>query len=121
MSIVIISFLLVGCVHGHFKKANTAPMQDIKDTTFSVRGILLYKKENVGFLLIHDKVPKKEDDFLEPNRLIDKYQSDLIVMDLSKVNTKKLKPGQKIDIWFDELKESLPPKTTVKKYKLINR
>lgn len=56
---------------------------------------------------------------MELNTLVDKYSSDLIVIDLSKVNKQKLKPGQKIEIWFEELKESNPPKTTVKKYKTI--
>ncbi|KIL14029.1 hypothetical protein C2W59_02285 [Bacillus pumilus] len=40
-------------------------------------------------------------------------------MDLTKVDTKELSQGQTIEIWFDELQESFPPKATVEKYNII--
>ncbi|EDW23595.1 conserved hypothetical protein [Bacillus pumilus ATCC 7061] len=51
--------------------------------------------------------------------LIDKYKDDLIIIDLTKVDSKELSQGQTIEIWFDELQESFPPKATVEKYKII--
>ncbi|MFI8624536.1 DUF3221 domain-containing protein [Bacillus altitudinis] len=120
VSILIFTLFLVGCVHVNEKKINTEPSSEKKETLFSAKGILLHKEKNVGLLLINNKTPKKNDYLLESATLVDKYSSDLIVIDLSKVNKRKLKPGQKIEIWFEELKESNPPKTTVKKYKTIS-
>ncbi|WP_169056627.1 DUF3221 domain-containing protein [Bacillus pumilus] len=119
VSILVYTLFLVGCVHNNEKKLNTEPSIETKETLFSAKGILLHKEKNTGLLLINNKTPKKNDYLLELNTLVDKYSSDLIVIDLSKVNKKKLKPGQRIEIWFEELKESNPPKTTVKKYKTI--
>ncbi|PCK12215.1 DUF3221 domain-containing protein [Bacillus safensis] len=39
--------------------------------------------------------------------------------DLTKVDSKKLSQGQTIEVWFDELQESAPPKATVKKYHIM--
>ncbi|WP_368931170.1 DUF3221 domain-containing protein [Bacillus pumilus] len=119
VSILVFTLFLVGCVHNNEKKLNTEPSSEKKEILFSAKGILLHKEKNTGLLLINNKTPKKNDYLLELNTLVDKYSSDLIVIDLSKVNKQKLKPGQKIEIWFEELKESNPPKTTVKKYKTI--
>ncbi|MDR6746791.1 hypothetical protein J2W90_000912 [Bacillus pumilus] len=56
---------------------------------------------------------------MNTNLLIDKYKDDLIIIDLTKVDSKELSQGQTIEIWFDELQESFPPKATVEKYKII--
>ncbi|MFD4418069.1 DUF3221 domain-containing protein [Bacillus safensis] len=37
--------------------------------------------------------------------------------DLTKVDSKELSQGQTIEVWFDELQESFPPKAKVEKYK----
>ncbi|MEK4397835.1 DUF3221 domain-containing protein [Bacillus sp. FSL K6-2860] len=87
-------------------------------TPFSKKGILL-SKEETGLLLINNKTPLKSDYSLNTHLLIDKYKHELIIMDLSKVDTKELAQGQTVEIWFDELQESFPPKATVEKYKII--
>ncbi|MGE6628491.1 DUF3221 domain-containing protein [Bacillus pumilus] len=79
---------------------------------------MLYKGET-GLLLINNKTPIKRDYSLDTPLLVDKYKHDLIIMDLTKVDTKELSQGQTIEIWFDELQESFPPKATVGKYNII--
>ncbi|NOL36560.1 DUF3221 domain-containing protein [Bacillus safensis] len=39
--------------------------------------------------------------------------------DLTKVDSKELSQGQTIEVWFDELQESFPPKAKVEKYKIM--
>lgn len=56
---------------------------------------------------------------MKTHLLIEKYKNDLIVMDLTKVDSKELSQGQTIEVWFDELQESFPPKATVEKYKIM--
>ncbi|MGA3854134.1 DUF3221 domain-containing protein [Bacillus pumilus] len=85
---------------------------------FQKKGILLCKEET-SLLLINNKTPLKSDDSLNTHLLIDKYKDDLIIIDLTKVDSKELSQGQTIEIWFDELQESFPPKATVEKYKII--
>ncbi|KIL21185.1 DUF3221 domain-containing protein [Bacillus safensis] len=117
--LVILFFLilLVAChsPKGHIKDSDnknkiTAP--------FSKKGILLRKGET-NLLLINNKTPLKSDDSLKTHLLIEKYKNDLIVMDLTKVDSKELSQGQTIEVWFDELQESFPPKATVKKYHIL--
>lgn len=38
---------------------------------------------------------------------------------LTKVDSKELSQGQTIEVWFDELQESFPPKATIEKYKIM--
>lgn len=64
-------------------------------------------------------MPLNSDDSLNTHLLVDKYKDDLIVMDLTKVDSKELSQGQTIEVWFDELQESFPPKATIEKYKII--
>ncbi|MFS3913600.1 DUF3221 domain-containing protein [Bacillus australimaris] len=109
--------LLVAC---------NSPKDNIKDSynknkttaPFSKKGILL-RKEETNLLLLNNKKPLKSDDSLNTQLLIDKYKDDLIIIDLTKVDSKKLSHGQTIEIWFDELQESFPPKATVEKYHII--
>ncbi|MCY1094573.1 MULTISPECIES: DUF3221 domain-containing protein [Bacillus] len=115
--ILIFLILLVAChsPKGHIKNSDnknkiTAP--------FSKKGILLRKGET-NLLLINNKTPLKSDDSLKTHLLIEKYKNNLIVMDLTKVDSKELSQGQTIEVWFDELQESFPPKATVKKYHIL--
>ncbi|TYS31123.1 DUF3221 domain-containing protein [Bacillus pumilus] len=115
--ILIFLLLLVAC---NFPKGNIKDSYNQNKTTapFSKKGILLCKEET-SLLLINNKTPLKSDDSLNTHLLIDKYKDDLIIIDLTKVDSKELSQGQTIEIWFDELQESFPPKATVKKYKII--
>ncbi|KPN15004.1 hypothetical protein AKG37_17125 [Bacillus australimaris] len=97
---------------------NTHNHQNKTTTSFSKKGILL-RKEETNLLLINNKKPLKSDDSLNTQLLIDKYKDDLIIIDLTKVDSKKLSHGQTIEIWFDELQESFPPKAMVEKYHII--
>ncbi|MFJ5671579.1 DUF3221 domain-containing protein [Bacillus safensis] len=45
--------------------------------------------------------------------------NDFLCSDLTKVDSKELSQGQTIEVWFDELQESFPPKATVKKYHIM--
>ncbi|WP_391509960.1 DUF3221 domain-containing protein [Bacillus safensis] len=92
--------------------------QNKTTTSFSKKDILL-RKEETNLLLINNRTPLKSDDSLNTQLLIDKYKDDLIIIDLTKVDSKKLSQGQTIEVWFDELQESSPPKATVKKYHII--
>ncbi|GLF82239.1 hypothetical protein COL97_10420 [Bacillus safensis] len=115
--ILIFLILLVAC---------NSPKDNIKDSynqnkttaSFSKKGILLRKGET-NLLLINNKTPLKSDDSLKTHLLIEKYKNDLIVMDLTKVDSKELSQGQTIEVWFDELQESFPPKAKVEKYKIM--
>ncbi|MGE6632267.1 DUF3221 domain-containing protein [Bacillus sp. NPDC077027] len=118
--VVLFTVLLVGCNHINENKTDTETNKEKKEISFSEKGILLYKDEKFGLLLINNKIPEKSDYFLQSDILVDQYNLDLIVIDLSKVNDKELIQGQKIEIWFDALKESKPPKATVKKYEIIS-
>ncbi|WP_189318251.1 DUF3221 domain-containing protein [Bacillus sp. NMCC4] len=115
--ILIFLILLVAC---NSPKGNIKDSYNKNKTTapFSKKGILL-SKEETGLLLINNKTPLKSDYSLNTHLLIDKYKHDLIIMDLSKVDTKELSQGQTIEVWFDELQESFPPKVTVEKYNII--
>ncbi|MGD6830182.1 DUF3221 domain-containing protein [Bacillus pumilus] len=117
--IIMIFLILLGGCHSTTKGNIKNPHNQNKIATpFSKKGILLYKGET-GLLLINNKSPKKHDDSLDTPLLVDKYKHDLIMMDLTKVDTTELSKGQTIEIWFDELQESFPPKATVEKYKII--
>ncbi|MED0867263.1 DUF3221 domain-containing protein [Bacillus safensis] len=115
--ILIFLILLVAC---------NSPKDNIKDSynqnkttaSFSKKGILL-RKGGTNLLLINNKTPLKSDDSLKTHLLIEKYKNDLIVMDLTKVDSKELSQGQTIEVWFDELQESFPPKAKVEKYKIM--
>ena len=106
--------------------ACNSPKDNIKDSynkskttaSFSKKGVLLSKGET-NLLLINNRTPLKSDDSLNTQLLIDKYKDDLIIIDLTKVDSKKLSQGQAIEVWFDELQESSPPKATVKKYHIM--
>ncbi|MFP3839791.1 DUF3221 domain-containing protein [Bacillus safensis] len=106
--------------------ACNSPKGNIKDSynkskttaSFSKKGVLLSKGET-NLLLINNRTPLKSDDSLNTQLLIDKYKDDLIIIDLTKVDSKKLSQGQTIEVWFDELQESAPPKATVKKYHIM--
>ncbi|ARD56386.1 YobA family protein [Bacillus safensis] len=115
--ILIFLILLVAC---HSPKGNIKDSDNKNKITapFSKKGILLRKGET-NLLLINNKTPLKSDDSLKTHLLIEKYKNDLIVMDLTKVDSKQLSQGQTIEVWFDELQESFPPKATVKKYHIM--
>ncbi|MBY0191952.1 DUF3221 domain-containing protein [Bacillus aerophilus] len=115
--ILIFLILLVAC---HSPKGNIKDSDNKNKITapFSKKGILLRKGET-NLLLINNKTPLKSDDSLKTHLLIEKYKNDLIVMDLTKVDSKQLSQGQTIGVWFDELQESFPPKATVKKYHIL--
>ncbi|PLT39535.1 hypothetical protein CUU65_04355 [Bacillus safensis] len=115
--ILIFLILLVAC---HSPKGNIKNSDNKNKITapFSKKGILLRKGET-NLLLINNKTPLKSDDSLKTHLLIEKYKNNLIVMDLTKVDSKELSQGQTIEVWFDELQESFPPKATVKKYHIL--
>ncbi|NWF42703.1 hypothetical protein DJ474_14550 [Bacillus sp. 8A6] len=115
--ILIFLILLVAC---HSPKGNINDSDNKNKITapFSKKGILLRKGET-NLLLINNKTPLKSDDSLKTHLLIEKYKNNLIVMDLTKVDSKELSQGQTIEVWFDELQESFPPKATVKKYHIL--
>lgn len=114
---LIFLILLVAC---NSPKSNIKDSYNQNKTTapFSKTGILLRKGET-NLLLINNKTPLKSDDSLKTHLLIEKYKNDLIVMDLTKVDSKELSQGQTIEVWFDELQESFPPKATVEKYHIM--
>ncbi|PTA81378.1 hypothetical protein C9414_18970 [Bacillus sp. Nf3] len=114
---LIVLILLAAC---NSPKVNIKDSYNKSKTTasFSKKGVLLSKGET-NLLLINNRTPLKSDDSLKTHLLIEKYKNDLIVMDLTKVDSKKLSQGQTIEVWFDELQESSPPKATVKKYHIM--
>ncbi|MBB6604093.1 DUF3221 domain-containing protein [Bacillus pumilus] len=117
--VIVIFFILLGGCHSTTKDNIKNPHNQNKIATpFSKKGIVLYKGET-GLLLINNKTPIKRDYSLDTPLLVDKYKHDLIIMDLTKVDTKELSQGQTIEIWFDELQESFPPKATVEKYNIL--
>ncbi|MDP4564750.1 DUF3221 domain-containing protein [Bacillus safensis] len=117
---LVILFFLILLVACHSPKGNIKDSDNKNKITapFSKKGILLRKGET-KLLLINNKTPLKSDDSLKTHLLIEKYKNNLIVMDLTKVDSKELSQGQTIEVWFDELQESFPPKATVKKYHIM--
>ncbi|PRS25059.1 DUF3221 domain-containing protein [Bacillus safensis] len=45
--------------------------------------------------------------------------NDFLRSDLTKVDSKEQAHCQTIEVWFDELQESFPPKATVEKYHIM--
>ncbi|KEP28598.1 hypothetical protein ER50_18475 [Bacillus safensis] len=98
-------FRLVALIFLILLVACNSPKDNIKDSynqnkttaSFSKKGILLRKGET-NLLLINNKTPLKSDDSLKTHLLIEKYKNDLIVMDLTKVDSKELSQGQTIEV-----------------------
>ncbi|MEC1738221.1 DUF3221 domain-containing protein [Bacillus mojavensis] len=82
-------------------------------------GFILIKDEKSAIFLEGKHTPDKEDQ-LSQDRLIKKYKSHVVILGLSQIENKEdLVTGKKMKVWFNTLKESDPPKTTIKKFKRL--
>ncbi|MEC3756069.1 DUF3221 domain-containing protein [Bacillus halotolerans] len=106
------SLFLVGC-NKNEQNGGETKMQ-------SLVGYVALKGDDSAILITSTEAPAKEDYELSEEQLINKYKNQVVIIGLSEIDTKDdLKQGKKIKVWFNILKESNPPRTTIQKYEII--
>ncbi|QQD83954.1 DUF3221 domain-containing protein [Bacillus siamensis] len=107
--LLILLCVTLGCQSQHGK--------NLADEEQTMVGYVICKDENQAILTPNEKANVKDYENLSAKEIIEKYRSDIVLLGLSQLDNKNdLKKGQKIRIWYKNLNESSPPKTTVSKF-----
>ncbi|MCY8513754.1 DUF3221 domain-containing protein [Bacillus atrophaeus] len=114
LGVILMAFILflVGC-NKNEQNGDEAKMQ-------SLVGYVVLKDDDSAILITSTEAPVKEDYKLSEEQLINKFKNQVVIIGLSELDNKDdLKQGKKIKVWFNILKESDPPRTTIQKYEIL--
>ncbi|MEC1607326.1 MULTISPECIES: DUF3221 domain-containing protein [Bacillus] len=110
ISVLAFFAFISGCNDKEENKIKTPKMQNLV-------GFILFKDEKSAVFLEGKHAPEKEDFKLSQDRLIRKYRNHVVILELSQIENKEdLVEGKKMKVWLNTLKESDPPKATIKKF-----